>query len=180
MDRAYASGASATPPTPPASPSTGYPTAGNPALALPPTKPGKYWYYMITEELRNVVSAAGLSPLQSDVTQILQALPAALASRPEMARNLSVNGYQKLPGGLVLQWGTAIVGTSTTAASLNITLPIAFPTAGLFSIASGTDVSIGGVSAPARAQTVTQTTLTVVHSATASFSQSIRWFVIGY
>lgn len=32
------------------------------------------------------------------------------------------NGYQKLPGGLIIQWGTVAAGS-------NITFPIAFPTA---------------------------------------------------
>lgn len=176
MDRAYASGASATPPTPPASPSTGYPTAGNPAMAVPPTKPGKYWYFMITEELRNVVSAAGLSPLQSDVTQILQALPAALASRPEMARNLSVNGYQKLPGGLILQWGRASTSAAGTAA---ITFPIAFPTACLNTYATISAAAVAG----SNTMSIDRSSLTPVGATAWVGTASVRdfsFFAIGY
>lgn len=35
-------------------------------------------------------------------------------------RVLSENGYQKLPGGLIIQWGRALVGTA-------VTFPVSFP-----------------------------------------------------
>ena len=42
----------------------------------------------------------------------------------------TANGYQKLPGGLIVQWGsTTSQGGSTTAPSLSDSFPIAFPTA---------------------------------------------------
>lgn len=127
MDRAFASGSSASPPSAPGSPSIGYATAGNPGGGTPATKPGAYWFHMVTEELLGVIAAAGLTPSQSDITQLLQALPNALASRPEMAKSLAVNGYQKLPGGLIIQWGQ----TAATVAATDMfqTLPISFPSA---------------------------------------------------
>lgn len=124
MDRAFASGSSASPPSAPGSPSIGYPTAGNPGGGTPATKPGPYWYHMITEELRGIIAAAGLTPSQSDITQLLQALPNALASRPEMAKSFSGNSYQKLPGGLIIQFGATTVSNNTA-----ITFPITFPNA---------------------------------------------------
>lgn len=49
--------------------------------------------------------------------------------------SLGSSGYQKFPGGLILQWGTANVsGSSGTVQSIDITFPIAFTTA--FRIAS--------------------------------------------
>lgn len=41
------------------------------------------------------------------------------------SKNHTQNGYQKLPGGLIVQWG--ITGTVTAGTRLNITYPIAFP-----------------------------------------------------
>jgi len=35
-------------------------------------------------------------------------------------RLLSASGYQKLPGGLIIQWGRALVGTA-------VTFPVSFP-----------------------------------------------------
>ncbi len=77
MQSAFLSGASASPPVMPVSPSLGFPVPGNPGVSLA-TKPGAWWYHMMTQELLAVVSAAGLSPDQANLTQLLQALPAAL------------------------------------------------------------------------------------------------------
>jgi hypothetical protein len=74
MDRAFSSGASGSAPTAPASPSVGYPTAGNPSTGTPATKPGPYWYHMIAEELMAVISAAGITPAQGNLNQLLTAL----------------------------------------------------------------------------------------------------------
>lgn len=80
MDRSFASGAAGSPPSYPGSPSIGYPTAGNPSLAVPATKPGPWWYYMINEELRAVLVAAGITPDGSNTTQLLQAIQALITS----------------------------------------------------------------------------------------------------
>lgn len=74
MDRAFASGASGVAPTVPAIPSIGYPTAGNPGSATPATKPGEWWYYMITEEIRKVITDAGLTPAVGNLTQLSEAI----------------------------------------------------------------------------------------------------------
>lgn len=124
MDRAFESGAVALAPTAPVTPSIGYPTGGNPVGGIPPTKPGDYWFHMVTEELRAIVAAAGLTPDRLVLNQVLQALPLALASRPEMARSLAANGYHRFPGGLILQWGNL---TSSASADSGATFPIAFP-----------------------------------------------------
>jgi len=124
MDRAFESGAVVLAPAVPAVPSVGFPTGGNPVGGVPATKPGAHWFHMITEELRALIVAGGLTPNPAVIDQVLQALPAALASRPEMARSLATSGYQKLPGGLIVQWGRNTVPLSST---LDVTLPIAFP-----------------------------------------------------
>lgn len=74
MDRVFKSGASATPPAPFASPSVGYPISGDPGTGTPATKPGGYWYYMITEELRRLVVAAGLTPDHTNLDQVTLAV----------------------------------------------------------------------------------------------------------
>lgn len=74
MDRTFASGAAGIPPSAPASPSSGYPTAGNPGTGTPATKPGPWWFYMMTEEVRSVIVAAGLTPDYTNVGQLAQAI----------------------------------------------------------------------------------------------------------
>jgi hypothetical protein len=100
MDRAYASGAAGIPPAPPAVPSIGYPQTANPGLGVPATKPGAYWYHMVTEELSAVVEAAGLTPDPLALNQLSMAMQAA--------------GYRASAAG-----GTAdaITGTFTPAVS---------------------------------------------------------------
>lgn len=76
MDRAWKSGASATPPVHTDNTAGNYPTAGNPGTGVPATKPGPFWFHMITEELRAVLVAAGVTPDKSDTDQLLDALKA--------------------------------------------------------------------------------------------------------
>ena len=80
MDRAFSSGASGTPPSAPVSPSSGYATSGNPGTGTPATKPGAWWYHMITEELRQLIVAAGLTPDYTNTSQVAQAVQALIAA----------------------------------------------------------------------------------------------------
>lgn len=182
MDRVFNSGAAASAPTPPASPSTGYATAGNPGTGTPPTEPGPWWFHMITEELRAVIVAAGLTPDHEDLTQLAAAISALSAVVPDAStsvkgrvqlstdaeaqalssavkaltpstlkgafkgvnQSLVANGYQNLPGGLILQWST--VGL-TSQAGANFSYPVTFPSACLAivgSYASPYNASSGG------------------------------------
>lgn len=47
-------------------------------------------------------------------------------------RSLAGSGYQKLPGGLIIQWGT--IASTVANGQRTITFPIAFPTGCLFAI----------------------------------------------
>lgn len=73
-NRAWASGASATPPAAPASPSMGYPTTGDPLTATPATKGGAFWFHQIGEEMRAVLVAAGITPSTANNAQLLEAI----------------------------------------------------------------------------------------------------------
>jgi hypothetical protein len=45
-------------------------------------------------------------------------------------QSLTTDGYQKLPGGLIMQWGTvATTQTGNTVPALDTNFPIAFPNA---------------------------------------------------
>lgn len=80
MDRVHQSGAAVSAPATPGSFSTGYPTAGSPAGGIPATKPGPWWYHMITEEIRKVIVDAGLTPSGTDLTQLSAAIAALIAA----------------------------------------------------------------------------------------------------
>jgi len=87
-------------------------------------------------------------------------------------QSLSASGYQKLPGGLILQWGTV---ASTEDTAQNFTFPIAFPNACFIAIGSFVDES----SYPVRI-TATSTTTFTVDRADAVSDNNIRYFAIGY
>lgn len=74
MDRSYESGTIIAAPTPPAAPSTDYPTNGDASTGVPATEPGEYWFHMITEELRKVITSAGLTPDSADLAQLYNAI----------------------------------------------------------------------------------------------------------
>lgn len=76
----------------------------------------------------NVVDDNDVAGLEAD---FIAALGAFLTGKfSGSAQSLTTNGFQKLPGGLVLQWGVAIGVAANNAGSV-VGLPIPFPTAGL-------------------------------------------------
>lgn len=110
MDRIYSAGAAASPPTAPVSPSNGYPRGSNPGLGQSATNPGPYWYYMITEEIRNVIASAGLTPAGNDVDQLTDAINTLIiANAPglpagtviHVAQSTAPSGYLKANGAAV-------------------------------------------------------------------------------
>lgn len=106
MDRAYLANAVGTPPAPPAAPSVGYPVGGDPAISQPATKPGKYWFYMMTEEIRGVITWAGMTPDQADVTQLRQAIVKLLAAS---AKSITIDGAVfggGVTNGEVVRWNS--------------------------------------------------------------------------
>lgn len=101
---------------------------------------------------------------------------------PQLVRSYGANGYQKLPGGLIVQWGKIppAAVASGTAIDNTITFPIAFPNAVLCAFAAPfTTVSLSFLSA-----TTFGWTLTGMHVAQgSSFSSSQQvgatWLAIG-
>lgn len=67
---------------------------------------------------------------------------AALSANADFAASLAANGYQKLPSGLIVQWGLVDSPVNSTT---TISLPIAFPNAFL-SVVVSCDDNVGAVS----------------------------------
>lgn len=132
MDSVFLSSVSGTPPAAPAVPLVGFPRAGNAMTGEKATRPGPYWYHMITQELRNIVVAAGLTPNAGSLNQVLLALQAMFAANGRPGHTYTDNDWAPVGGGLVLQWGRGTYGNPTT-----VTFPIAFPAAcfGVVSVA---------------------------------------------
>lgn len=194
----YLAGASATPPSAPASPSAGYPTGGNPATGVGATTPGAYWFYQLQAEIATLLAAAGLSPSQSSLGQLLAAIRtvawtdpdltatptapnAALGTRgtriatmesfaTECPATLATPGQQRMPSGLIVKWGTVTAQAGGTA----VTFDVAFPTAGLHVVCGGGNSNGVGINAG------TATTTGFVAYADTTGSHVGRWIAIGY
>lgn len=88
---------------------------------------------------------------------------------PQMIRSFGANGYQKLPGGLIIQWGS-----STSGATGTVTFPLAFPN----SCASVTGTCVNTVGSVETLETVTITNTNF--SFAIGNGTSFRWIAIGY
>jgi len=85
------------------------------------------------------------------------------------------DGYVKLPGGVIMQWGSIVCSAGTTT----ITFPIAFPNA-CFSVTASPYIAgnSGGVSSTVDAISSAPTTTSVVYSTTTGWS--LYWMAVGY
>lgn len=178
MDRVFESGAAGLAPAAPASPSSGFATGGNPSGGVPATKPGPYWFHMVTEEIRAVIVAAGLTPDHLALNQLALAISALVASAGVSA----YNGTQVLPASdlrkTVLFAGGTANATFTLPALSGVavggSITIKHATSGSFVLTvqrAGTDVIQPGGS------TVTNFTMSVGDSVTLVNSGS-GWSIV--
>lgn len=96
---------------------------------------------------------------------------AGRGSTGDFGKSLASSGYQRLPSGLILQWGAADTSGSTVTA----TFPIAFPNACLRAVATH-----GSSSGAAAVSTGNLTTTTVVLNMAAGSNGTINYFAIGW
>lgn len=124
---------------PPAEPAgtPGFFTKGNPSIGLLATRVKYDFLNNVQEEICGAIEGTGGTLDKEDQGQLLAAIQGAHLH--------GVDGYQVLPSGLILQWGTVL--GSLVAGVGTVTLPIAFPTA-FYGVSLG-DItgSVGGVQA---------------------------------
>ena len=90
---------------------------------------------------------------------------------------ISGTGYQKLPGGLILQWGKV---QSSGAQSGTINFPVAFPNVALNAQITDLAGSISTVVPHAAGSDLTATGLNWYSSGDPSYAFSFYWFAIGH
>ena len=102
--------------------------------------------------------------------------PSTLAAAFQSAnQSLAASGYQKLPGGLIVQWG--ITGSLTSGTSNTITLPITFPTKNACVVYLPTTQNASGASSPS-ASSLTTTNFSLW--ANQLVASAYNWLAIGY
>lgn len=94
------------------------------------------------------------------------------------SNSLGSNGYQKFPGGLIIQWG--ITGSVSAGGSATVTFPVAFPNAYLGHIAIITGSSTTTTPSSAGAGAISSSQMIVYNWSAATASSGIRWFAFGY
>lgn len=116
-------------------------TGGNPQTGELPTALDAGFFDSLQEEIASLIESAGISLSKSNNEQLKSAMSKLFLSRtsdvgsgtnqiPDMSLFTSAvtsgNGYQKLPGGLVIQFGGA---TTDSAGKIDLTLPLVYPKA---------------------------------------------------
>lgn len=126
-------------------------------------------------DTKTTVASAAQAQAQTSNTVLLSALRLGEAFKGSN-QQLAETGFQKLPGGLIFQWGSI---TISAASSVNLEFPIPFPTA-CFSVVGQESTS------PASSRPVTypsegipNTGITVTNLSGAG-SVRWRWFAVGY
>ncbi len=95
------------------------------------------------------------------------------------AHNFAQNGYQKLPSGLIMQWGTYAY-TASGAQNISISFPISFPNAVLSAQISSSDrLSNTFIGSQVAACTLSSFGFGSV-TASGSGAQTVSWVAIGY
>lgn len=94
----------------------------------------------------------------------------------QFGKNLASNGYQKLPNGLIIQWGSGTGGTTISGATYS--LPVAFPNGFFTGVAcdSGGGVLIGGFGCTSLS---TYTLFSMDRGGTYT-AGTLHWMAVGY
>ncbi len=80
----------------------------------------------VQEEVMGVIEAAGITPAAGNWTQLLGGLTALFGGGGSL---VAPTGWQRLPGGMIVQWGFEGRAARTLSATANIIFPIPFPNA---------------------------------------------------
>lgn len=115
-------------------------------------------------------------------TKAMTPLRAAQAIAAKSPGSLAAVGWQKLPSGLIMQWGV-VSGVSLAQVYQAVTFPVAFPSA-ILSVqvsAAMTDYITDNIAAMIRKGTLTTTGMTIYGDhATVAGTGDLYWFALGY
>ena len=87
--------------------------------------------------------------------------------------SLTANGYAKLPGGLIMQWGSSSVGPTNT---LTVTMPITFPNG--FLQAFGSSDANTGTASRIGAGIISTSQVSLINAS--GNTVTVRWLAIGF
>ncbi len=134
---------------------------------------------LATESIAGIIKISSTAQVSDGTDNTTAVSPAKLRELFANGLNTATNGYQKLPSGLIIQWGAAAFNGANGINGEVITLPIAFPNA--FLRITGTD---GGYGANAIGITIISKSQFKcwgrVVSSGAFSDTGFHWIAIGY
>jgi len=143
--------------------------------AITPLRLGQVTALESRQGLVQLASMGQAQALTNDTTAIT---PLKLARAFEGNSSLGPAGYQKLPGGLIIQWGaTPSVASGSFA---GVTFPTTFPTAGVQMFATVAATSNLTESYSWATEIFSPSIGRVYHFGSSGQAATYRWFAIGY
>ncbi|NKB37844.1 MAG: hypothetical protein GKR93_11860 [Gammaproteobacteria bacterium] len=124
-----------------------------------------------TTSVKGLAELATNAETQAGTDTVRSVTPASLAS---FAKSHATSGYQKLPGGLILQWGQ----TSLSSGVATITFPIAFASAVYSAVTGDYATSIAGTRYHGFNFGTASTTQITIYG-NISEGETVRWFAVG-
>lgn len=134
-----------------------------------------YWEtaYASFSDLAAATQIASAAQAQAQTANNVFITPQRLADAFKGAnQSLTANGYQRIPGGLILQWGTA----STGATSATVSFPIQFPTTCIFASATDSENVPANVRYSGMSNRTSSNVLFTFNGSPADFF----WYALGY
>ncbi|WP_217467974.1 gp53-like domain-containing protein [Achromobacter pulmonis] len=124
-----------------------------------------------------IIAIATTAQAQAMTSDVVALTPKKLADAFAGSRqSLTANGFQVLPGGLIIQWGKSNFSAGVTSGT--ITLPIAFPNA-LLSV-SGMDQATSTAVDPIGLDPGASNTTQIKFWGTDTNFGDVRWIALGY
>ena len=93
---------------------------------------------------------------------------------------MNANGYQKLPSGLIIQWGTTAQFGSLTSGIVTSTLPITFPNAALQAVVSDSSNATSKMALGVDSLGVSSISISYFRLLGSATSHTGRWFAVGW
>lgn len=130
--------------------------------------------------VKGIIEIATSAEAQSWVSSLLAITPATLnQSLKGSNQSLTTNGYQRLHGGLIMQWGV-VSNVILDQTWYSVTFPITFPTAALnMNVALSHEIVSGAIGSVHRNLTTSSVQVAGDQSDQTAIG-NIRWLAIGY
>jgi hypothetical protein len=134
----------------------------------------------LTTALENIMTLADMTDYPTNTEMV--AYVASQIPVIDFTNLKTTNGYQKLPGGLILQWGKYNSAIGTDEPIISVSFPITFTTACLHAQATGYATNNLKDSWPQISSFSSSTlSIQIQHSSSGNFGlDGFYWFAIGY